>query len=517
MPYQKTSLRREKRDLREKMRGLGLGYRDIAMEFARRYSLRSRAAWREAYGWSLQDTADRINEFRGQVGLDPCGLASMTAPHLSEYENWPGHGPKPTGRRPTPYLLALLATAYDCTATDLIDLADREQLPAADLLILDKYSQPAPQATSSPGEAGVVISGSPAAGRVFAAEAADSEGAASAIASESADFAASEAAKTVTPMSVIQLTAELERLARRYAGIPPLGMLDQARRLRDESHRLSRRTRAPAQLADLHLVTGAACGLLARSSWDLGEWLAAIEQAHAAGIYGELIGHTGLQAWAAGTEALIAFWRGRPRDAVDAVTRGLRLAPTGTPRARLHCIAARAWAYLGAMETVQAELASADGALDQAGGLNAEVLHDEIAGEYGWSHARHAMCAATALLVAGDLDRAAARAREAINVRTEGHASDDLVSAKAYADLACIELASGHLDAAQHALSPVWNVAPEFRPYPLIGRLESAATALAKPRYARSRAATDLGERIRGYCDASAPALASRQMLAPGG
>jgi tetratricopeptide (TPR) repeat protein/transcriptional regulator with XRE-family HTH domain len=562
MPYQKTSLRREKRDLREKMRGLGLDYRDIAAEFARRYNLRPRAAWREAYGWSLQDTADRINDFRGQVGLDPGGLASMTAPHLSEYENWPGHGSKPTGRRPTPYLLALLATAYDCTVTDLIDLADREQLPAADLLVLDKYTQPAAQTSGSTDEATVGISAGPVAGRVSAARAAgespmdtaglvsapdpgysdgtdrvdgrdfiavvagsapplarkaDSEGAASTIAGESADFAASEAARTVTPMSVIQLTAELERLARHYADIPPVEMLDQARRLRDESHRLSQRTRVPAQLADLHLVTGAACGLLARSSWDLGEWLAAIEQAHAAGIYGELIGHGALQAWAAGTEALIAFWRGRPRDAVDAVTRGLQLAPMGTPRARLHCIAARAWAYVGAIETVHAELASADQALGQAGGLNAEVLHDEIAGEYSWNQARHAMCAATALLVAGDLDRAAARAREAINVRTDGRASDHLVSAKAYADLACIELASGHLDAAQHALGPVWNVAPQFRPYPLIGRLESAANALTKPRYARSRSASDLGERIRGYCDASAPALVSRQMLAPGG
>jgi hypothetical protein len=51
MPYAKTSLRKEKRDLREKMRGLGLGYPDIAAEFARRYNLRPRAAWREAYGW----------------------------------------------------------------------------------------------------------------------------------------------------------------------------------------------------------------------------------------------------------------------------------------------------------------------------------------------------------------------------------------------------------------------------------------------------------------------------------
>jgi len=143
MPYAKTSLRREKRDLREQMRSMGLGYRDIAAEFARRYSLRPRAAWREAYGWSLQDTADRINDFRGNTGLDPGGFAGMTAPHLSEYERWPGHAPEPSGRRPTPYLLAVLAAVYDCAVTELIDLPDREHFPPHDLLILERYSQPA--------------------------------------------------------------------------------------------------------------------------------------------------------------------------------------------------------------------------------------------------------------------------------------------------------------------------------------------------------------------------------------
>lgn len=343
-----------------------------------------------------------------------------------------------------------------------------------------------------------------------------SEDAVLAIAGESADFAAAEAARTVAPMGVAQLMGDLTQLARRYADVPPLEILDQARRLRDASHRLSERTRAPRQLADLHLVTGAACGLLARSSWDLGAWSAAIEQAHAAGVYGQIIGHSGLQAWAAGTEALIAFWRGRPQDAVDAAERGLQLASVGTPQARLHCIAARAWAYLGATNVVRTELASADKALDQASDSNAEELHDEIAGEYSWGPARHAMCAATALLVAGDLDQAATRARKAITVQTDHHAADDLVSAKAYADLACIELAGGHLDAAEDALVPVWEVAPEFRPYPLIGRLESAGTTLTKPRYVRERSAIELSEQIRAYCDASAPALASRQMLPPG-
>jgi hypothetical protein len=162
MGYAKTSERREKRLLREQMRSMGLGYRDIAAEFARRYRLRPRAAWRDAYGWSLQDTADRINDFRGNTGLDPGGIASMTASHLSEYERWPGHGPTPAGRRPSPYLLAVLAAVYDCAVTDLIDLADRQHLPPADLLILDKYSQPPAKAARRPGQDDTLaLAGSP--------------------------------------------------------------------------------------------------------------------------------------------------------------------------------------------------------------------------------------------------------------------------------------------------------------------------------------------------------------------
>jgi len=338
-----------------------------------------------------------------------------------------------------------------------------------------------------------------------------------AVAGESADYASSEDGRSVAPLSVVHLTAELQRLARSYSAMPPLEFLGQARKLRDESRRLSERTRKPVQLADLHLVTGGACGLLAMASWDLGAWSAAIEQAHAAGIYGEIVGHRGLQAWAAGCEGLIVFWRGRPREAADVVASALEIAPRGTARARLHCIAARAWAYLGAVDRVRSELAAADRAQDEAGDAYREELHDEIGGEYSWDKARHAMCAATALLIAGDPAGAAVRAREAIALHAAGYAFGDLVSAKARADLACVELSGGGLDAAEDALNPVWGVAPGFRRYPLVGRLESASAALGEPRYARSRPAADLVERIRVFSAESAPALAARGILPPGG
>ena len=150
MAYAKTSERREKRLLREQMRSMGLGYRDIAAELP---AVTGCGPGRRGGGlrWSLQDTADRINEFRGRTGLDPGGIAAMTAPHLSEYETGPATG-RAVRRRPAPYLLAVLAAVYDCAVADLIDLADRERLRPADLLILDKYSQPAAPAASRPGQ-----------------------------------------------------------------------------------------------------------------------------------------------------------------------------------------------------------------------------------------------------------------------------------------------------------------------------------------------------------------------------
>jgi hypothetical protein len=139
MPYAKTSLRAEQRVLREKMRALGMSHRQIAVEFARRYGLRPRAAWRHAYGWSQTQAAEQISTYAAHAGVSPDGATvAMTGPHLSEYENWPGDRPEPTGRRPTPYLLSLLAGVYRCTVHDLMDAADYEHMPPADRLLLGK-------------------------------------------------------------------------------------------------------------------------------------------------------------------------------------------------------------------------------------------------------------------------------------------------------------------------------------------------------------------------------------------
>jgi hypothetical protein len=169
MPRHRASLKAEQDELRERMRTLGLGYCEIAGEFARRYRLRPRAAWRVAYGWTLKQAADHINAHAADAGLDSGGTASMTGPHLCEYEQWPGLGTVPTGRKPTPYILALLAAVYGADSYQLLDLDDYAHLPAADRLVLDKHTRtPAQQhalPVGDPGGGRARISGSAAAFR----------------------------------------------------------------------------------------------------------------------------------------------------------------------------------------------------------------------------------------------------------------------------------------------------------------------------------------------------------------
>jgi len=128
------SLRADQDELRTRMRAAGMSHDEIAVEFARRYHFRPRAAHRHAHGWTQAQAADHINAHAARAGLDPDGTAPMSGPKLSEIENWPQPNNR---RRPTPQLLALLAEVYNTSIHNLIDLDDREQLPPADLFLIN--------------------------------------------------------------------------------------------------------------------------------------------------------------------------------------------------------------------------------------------------------------------------------------------------------------------------------------------------------------------------------------------
>ena len=55
----------------------------------------------------------------------------MTGPHLCEIEKWPD-----SERKPSVYVLCLLAVVYHTDVLCLLDLADHESLPQQDRLVL---------------------------------------------------------------------------------------------------------------------------------------------------------------------------------------------------------------------------------------------------------------------------------------------------------------------------------------------------------------------------------------------
>jgi hypothetical protein len=117
--------------LRERMRALGLSHDEIAAEVSRRFRARPREAYRLAWGWTLDQAAERFNQRAAREGTDPQARASMTGPHLCEAEKWPR-----STRRPSVYVLSVLAAIYETGILSLLDLDDHESLPQHDRLVL---------------------------------------------------------------------------------------------------------------------------------------------------------------------------------------------------------------------------------------------------------------------------------------------------------------------------------------------------------------------------------------------
>jgi hypothetical protein len=113
------------------MHHLGLGHDEIAAEIGRQYRARPREAYRLAWGWTLDEAAARFNARAARAGADPAGAATMTGSHLCEYEKWPS-----SRRRPSVYVLSMLAATYQALVASLLDLADHEGLPQPDRLVL---------------------------------------------------------------------------------------------------------------------------------------------------------------------------------------------------------------------------------------------------------------------------------------------------------------------------------------------------------------------------------------------
>jgi len=427
MPPSRLTTAAEKRELRERMRAASLDDRAIAAEFARRYRLRPRTAWREAHGWSLDQAAQKINTFTGDVGLDRGGLCAMTAPHLSEHEKWPGEGTRPTGRKPSPYLLAVLARVYGCAVDDLVDLTDREHIPPADLLIIDTYGQPAqttslppaatpadqdrqallelrdstpralPQATADAISGPLLMPTSP--GVAYRGVQEPGTGATSIerevqmTAHEGSDHAERAEQRDIGNATLEQLHADVTRLSQQSMTGEPFPLFREMRRVRNRMYAALDRNLWPRDQAELYFLLAATNALMSTVADDLGYRSAAEELARAGWAYAVVIDHRPSMAFLRLHLSRLSYPQ-RPRQSRDLAASALSYQAEGPTAAYAHLMHGRAMAKLGDPDAARRAITAAAEAREPD-------YHDdllEIGGEFDLSQASQHYLGGAALI-----------------------------------------------------------------------------------------------------------------------
>ncbi|MEU3373293.1 hypothetical protein ABZ734_22865 [Streptomyces sp. NPDC006660] len=214
------------------------------------------------------------------------------------------------------------------------------------------------------------------------------------------------------------------------------------------------------------------------------------------------IDHAPLAAWCGGNLALLAYWDGRPTEALEHVKAAQALATSGTAKLRLHSVAARTYAHLGMPEQVRYELEAAQ----QVDRDIRDDHHDDMGGEFGFSPERAAMSAGSSWLLVRDGGRAVDASSQALNLVRARPATEKSVKVEmeATADLALAQLLNGDLESAVTTLGPVFQLLPEQRVDGLLARLRGVRTQLTVPALQRRREASELGHYIESFSRDSA-------------
>jgi len=508
MASPKLSERAQQKEFRQRLRAEGNVDAAIAAEFSRRYRMRPRKAWRHAHGWTLREAAERINDLAAHDGLDSGSRAGMTAAHLCEYEEWPGGAPpgsgrEPTGRKPTPYILSLLARAYATTVPSLVDDADQAWLPRADRLVIGELAataSTAPVTARIPVTPGAPLTDGSAAG--LQAEVLTA-------AEEARRHAENAARRDVGDTALERVRAEVALLSRDYMTGEPFPLFMRMRRVRSQICTALELRIWPHDESELYLLLSLVNSLMAVAANDLGNRAAAEELAQAGWAYATIIGHRPLMAQVQSQLASMAYWAGQPRLSRDHAARGLEDLRAGPNAAQLYLHHGRAAAQLGDVRAARRAIGAAADARDRE--HKDELL--EIGGEFGFSWATQHYLAGAALAELPGAEKDAAVELEratALYDRGPGPGEDHSFGCAVLARtaLAATRLRAGQLDAARLALASVLALPSAQRIDSLTPGLGRVRAELARPRYQRVPDAAELDEHIGQFLRETAASAA---------
>jgi hypothetical protein len=312
----------------------------------------------------------------------------------------------------------------------------------------------------------------------------------------------------IGPEAVDQLRDEVTRLANDYIHEPLVSIMGDLIETQEFVFGLLEGKQKPALTKDLYALAGIVSGLIAKASHDLGRAHDAMTHARAMYVSADNADHTGLRAWARGLQSLIAYWAGRPQEAVRYAAAGADIAAnlTGSVTAWLPALHARALAQLPDPGQAREAIGRA---LDQRDRVRPDDL-DEIGGLLTFPRAKQHYYAAGAYVFLGDGDidaeREAQTALDLYDHEVPGQRSfSDVAGARA--ELALARVHAGQLDGAREPLAAVLELPPILRIGGIVASVSRVHWALGAPVQASSITARDLRDEIEAFCRVPASAL----------
>lgn len=314
-------------------------------------------------------------------------------------------------------------------------------------------------------------------------------------------FAVTVEGSNVGPETLDQLRDEVARLAAAYPQQPLPVLLSDLIELQDVAFRLLEGRQRPGETAELYLLTGAVCGMLAKASHDLGDPHSAMTQARTAYVCADNAGHPGLRAWTRGLQSMIAYWAGWPNEAIRYAQLGIEAADraTGTAAVWLPAQEARAWAILGDADKAETAI---DRALEARDTVTGDDL-DDLGGIMTFTRPRQLYYAAdTRVWLPGSERDAEQAATEAVTAFQDAAAADRSFSDEAgsRADQALARVNNGDLDGAADALRPVLDLPADQRIGGIVASVMRVHQALRDPRHRTAPIVRDTQLEIEAYC-----------------
>jgi len=315
-----------------------------------------------------------------------------------------------------------------------------------------------------------------------------------------ARFTALAESQNIGAETVGQLRDQVGELARAYVRDPLITIVGELVETQDTIFTLLEGKQKPGHARDLYLLAGIVSGLLAKTSQDLGHAHEAMTQARTVYVCADNADHQGLRAFARAMQSLIAYWAGRPQEAVRYAEAGAQFARelTGSLTAWLPALEARAWAQLSDAEQTLRAIGRAESArelvqpddLDAVGGL----LTFPVAKQ-------HYYAAGSFVYLDGESARGQREASSALDLYERGNSEDRSFSdeAGARAELAIARVLDGEIDGAYDAITPVLDLPPERRIGGIVTSAMRVHAALRSPRFANSAVARDARDEIEGF------------------